>query len=127
MLESLSRRPHLGFDLTIVGNANDYSQQITVRTRKRATDDWQEAATTMAWPRGVYSLSHVALPFPADDPIYGETGVNESTRLGDLWFRGEQGGLAIPLPLLARQRFNPFFPYLENKLLEAVRLVTPPD
>ena len=23
------------------------------------------------WPRGMLSLSHVALPFPPDDPLYG--------------------------------------------------------
>ncbi len=127
MMEALSRRQRLGFDLTIVGNANDYSEQITIRTRKRGADDWQETATDMHWPRGVYSLSHVALPFRDDDPIYGVTGANAPTRLGDLWFRGEQGGLVIPLPLLARQRFNPFFPYLENKVLAAAEAVTPAD
>jgi hypothetical protein len=25
----------------------------------------------MKWPEGIYSLSHFALIFPEDDPIYG--------------------------------------------------------
>jgi hypothetical protein len=25
------------------------------------------------WPQDIYSLAHVALPFRADDPVYGAT------------------------------------------------------
>ena len=30
---------------------------------------------------GVFSLSHVALPFPPDDPLYGRTPPDEKGRL----------------------------------------------
>lgn len=126
LLESLIERQSLGFDLTVVGNTNDYSEEVVIRTRKRGEADWQETATTMQWPRGVYSLSHVALPFRPDDLMYGTSGADTSVRLGDLWLKGEQGGLAIPLPLLARQRFNPFFPVIDQKVKEAVNAVASP-
>ena len=71
LLQSLKARSNLGFDLTIVGNDSSGSELVEVRTRKRGRDDWQKQATTMRWPRNVYSLSHVALPFDANDPIYG--------------------------------------------------------
>ena len=71
------------------------------------------------------SLSHVALPFDANDPVYGTHKAGGPTRLGDLWLRGERGGLGVPLNLLSRQRFNPFFGYLESRVLTAAgELVT---
>ena len=74
----------------------------------------------MHWPSGVFSLSHVALPFNADDPIYGSNKEDGLMRLGEIWFKGERGGLGVPLGLLARQRFNPFFPVVEQKVVDAV-------
>ena len=41
-------------------------------------------------------------------------------RLGDMWFKGERGVFGVPLGLLARQRYNPFYPYLQQRVLEAV-------
>ena len=81
----------------------------------------------MSEPDGVAAQSgtHVALPFDADDPIYGSNKNDGLMRLGELWFKGERGGLGIPLDLLARQRFNPFFPVIEDKVREAVDRITP--
>ncbi len=125
LLQALADRPQLGFDLTIVGNANDNSSQVSTRTRKRGEANWEEQITDMHWPRDIYSLSHVALPFAEDDPVYGRSAQGGQASISDIWFRGEQGGLAIPLALLARQRFNPFFGYLESRILEAADAVTP--
>ncbi|KAA1189562.1 hypothetical protein F0M18_14495 [Pseudohalioglobus sediminis] len=125
LLQALSSRPELGFDLTIVGNANDYSTEVSARTRRRGEVTWSEQATDLHWPRDVYSLSHVALPFTVDDPIYGINGQGATATVSEIWLKGEQGGLAIPLALLARQRFNPFFAYLEERMLAAVAAVTP--
>ncbi len=48
----------------------------------------------LSWPESIYSLSHVALPFPIDDPIYGGEGHGRelgSVSLGRLSPRGEKG------------------------------------
>lgn len=120
LLDRLAATPTLGFDLTMVGNQDAYSDRAVVRTRRAGRTEWeQQAAPAMRWPRNVYSLSHVALPFDANDPIYGTNQAGGPTRLGDLWLRGERGGLGVPLNLLARQRFNPFFPYLESRVVDA--------
>ena len=69
----------------------------------------------------MYSLSHVALPIPPDDPFYGrrEQLVSEQAlALGDLQPRGEKGILRVPVAQLMRLRFNPFFPYIERRLVE---------
>jgi alpha-beta hydrolase superfamily lysophospholipase len=113
------------FDLTVVGTASPNSDQVSVKTRRRGSRQWQQQSTDMRWPPGVFSLSHVALPFDADDPIYGTNKGDGLMRLGEIWFKGERGGLGVPLDLLARQRFNPFFPVLEQRVVEAVDRVTP--
>ena len=71
--------------------------------------------TDLAWPAGVFALSHVAVPVSPDDPVYGATPPSHRHRavyLGRLELLGEQGLLATPPNALVRLRFNPFFPYL---------------
>jgi esterase/lipase len=125
VLRRLLRGSTQDFDLTVVGSSSPDSARVSVRTRQRGSKKWDEHATDMHWPTGVFSLSHVALPFAADDPIYGSNKGDGLMRLGEIWFKGERGSLGVPLDLLARQRFNPFFPVIEAKVREAVDRVTP--
>jgi hypothetical protein len=75
----------------------------------------------LAWPPRVFSLSHVALPFPPDDPVYGLTPPpGREATLGSVEARGERGVLVVPQELLMRLRSNPFFPYLAARLTEFV-------
>jgi len=72
-----------------------------------------------AWPDDVYSLSHVALPFPLDDEVYGlESGGADSAypHLGRVQMLGESGALILPPALLQRLRSNPFYGYIEERL-----------
>ena len=83
----------------------------------------------LSWPDGMYSLSHVALPFPADDPIYGGEGNGResgSISLGRLSLRGEKGALIIPADVLMRVTWNPFFPYLSNRVDRWIEPAPPP-
>ncbi len=64
-----------------------------------------------SWPQDVFSLSHLALPVPAEDPLYGA-----GTELGDALPYGERGVLEQPLEDLMRLRYNPFFVYLSRRL-----------
>jgi hypothetical protein len=122
LLRELRRRPILSFDLTVVGSDSANPSRVSVRRRARGGSEWQETPTDMRWPDNVFSLSHVALPFTAEDPIYGPNKADGLIRLGELWFKGEQGVLGVPLRLLARQRYNPFFPYMERRIIEAAEL-----
>jgi hypothetical protein len=73
----------------------------------------------LAWPEGLYSLAHVALPFSPDDPIYGGMAPDKSPgiHLGALALRGERGVLQIPSSEMLRLRWNPFYPYVEERVL----------
>jgi len=75
----------------------------------------------MAWPRGVYSLAHVAIPFAPDDPVYGSSANNrkngyQGLPLGALQPRGETRLLTAPLSQLMRLRHNPFYAYVEQRV-----------
>ena len=80
----------------------------------------------LAWPPGVISLSHVALPFPPDDPLYGRRalGNEEALFLGQLAIQGERGLLRIPSDWLMRLRHNPFYAFLERRTLAWVEGAT---
>lgn len=108
------------FAITVVTNRQD-SRELVALHRAAGDNTWAEAALGIEWPAGIFSLSHVALPFPPDDAIYGrELPQPEPYPFGRLEARGERGGLTVPLTLLMRLRYNPFFPYVETRVREFV-------
>ena len=112
---------NLPFAVTFVTNENPNSASVVAR-RKEPFSLEKSAAENLglSWPRGVVSLSHVALPFPPNDPLYGQhpSTDGELLFLGDMAIRGERGLLKIPADWLLRLRYNPFYPYLERRMLE---------
>jgi len=79
----------------------------------------------LAWPTAVFSLAHVALPFPPDDPLYGyQTASTDRdappagthVQLGRVSVHGENGVLSIPDWVLTRQRSNPFHSYMIERI-----------
>ena len=67
----------------------------------------------------MFSLSHVALPFPLDDEVYGRAprqAAGDLVRLGTLSPRGERAVLTVPVETLMRVSANPFFPYLAARV-----------
>jgi alpha-beta hydrolase superfamily lysophospholipase len=77
----------------------------------------------VAYPDGLFSLSHVALPFPMSDSLYGLT--PDATddfgiHLGSLAPRGERNVLIASLDSLLRASSNPFFPYMIERIDEGI-------
>jgi len=71
------------------------------------------------WPEDVYSLTHVALPFPLHDEVYGLQSRNLDSRyphFGRVEILGESGALILPPALLQRLRSNPFYGYIEERI-----------
>ena len=75
------------------------------------------------WPLAVYSLSHVALPFSEDDPLYGARNLPGQKRpsLGALSVRGERNILRVSIANLMRLRYNPFFGYMRDRMIEDIQ------
>ncbi len=109
-LLELSQR---SFGLTVVTNAGPQTLEVEERRAAAGSDRQQVRRLGLAWPSTVFSLSHIALPFPPDDPLYGSVGetLPGHVQLGRVEVRGENGVLAVPAWLLMRQRSNPFHAY----------------
>jgi hypothetical protein len=78
----------------------------------------------LSWPPGVFSLSHLAVPFAFDDPLFGiepDMSVNYGLRLGVLAPRGERGVLDVSTDQFMRINCNPFFPYVEARMKAFVK------
>ena len=111
------------FELTVVENGLNQWDQSQVSAAVVANDFLGNALlrTTpinIAWPRGVYSLSHVALPYPEHDSLYGlqRNDVVERVRIGAAASRGERGVLGVSAAEMLRQKWNPFYPYMIARL-----------
>jgi alpha-beta hydrolase superfamily lysophospholipase len=111
----------LPFAVTLVANDDEESAAVVARHQAPfSADVSQTEQLDMAWPGGVISLSHVALPIPPDDPLYGQRppGNQQVLFLGQMAIQGERGMLALPAEWLLRLRNNPFYPYLETRALD---------
>ncbi len=114
--DNLLEGPPQPFDLTVLANADAESFAIDALVRRAGAARFMRRATGLSWPKGVYSLSHVALPFSPEDPVYGAQPPAKHTLLylGRPELRGERGLLAVPANDLIRLRHNPFFAYVEG-------------
>ena len=114
--------PRLKYTVTRLTNRSSQELATIVRQRARLSDEVTVTDTGLNWPRDVYSLSHIALPFRPDDPLYGDGTTTSPTGLniGRAILRGETGRLQIPNAAMTRQHWNPFYPYMEARILEFV-------
>jgi alpha-beta hydrolase superfamily lysophospholipase len=108
------QRTDLPYNLSLLRNVNPDSRQITLQTRNGQS--LQEVETDMSWPAGVVSLSHLAVPIPPEDPIYGtkEATAASGLPLGTLSLRTEPSALLISNSLFFRCRNNPFYHFMED-------------
>jgi alpha-beta hydrolase superfamily lysophospholipase len=108
---------------SIVTNAAPDAFDVVERVVEAGARDERTRALPLAYPRDVFSLSHIALPFPIDDPLYGLTpdpAESFGVRLGALAPRGERGTLIVGNDLLTRMSSNPFFAYLLARVDEGI-------
>ena len=112
------------FKLNFFTITNDETARIVIRSKEAGQSGITETFPELKWPRDVYSLSHVALPFPADDLIYGGNVSHDKPgiQLGNLAMRGERNILQVPASTMLRLRWNPFYDFMENRMLEFLNL-----
>jgi alpha-beta hydrolase superfamily lysophospholipase len=120
-LRSLIERPTTPYRLTVISNMDETTDSLEEWSRPAGATEAVISNLELEWPRGFYSLSHVAVPFAPDDPIYGTHPDPEhrfGVPLGSLEPRGERGLLVVAADQFLRLRSNPFFPYIEQRLIE---------
>jgi len=120
-LKHLEARSDLPYRLTVITNMALDSNRMVQRTKAPRSSAIDSTVLDIAWPPGVYSLTHVAVPFSPDDPVYGANENNNANYqglpLGRLQPRGETHLLTAPLSQLMRLRHNPFFGYVEQRIV----------
>ena len=123
-VDSLFKDSGLPFTLSFFTHTTDDADRIVIRTRKAGEAEVNETFPELKWPDSVYSLSHVALPFPPDDPIYGGNVSSDEPgiQLGNLAMRGERNVLQIPASTMLRMRWNPFYHFMGNRMLDFLNL-----
>jgi alpha-beta hydrolase superfamily lysophospholipase len=113
------------YSLTVVTNSPGSLGMLGVMQAQRVDDQWNFVpvkSLSERYPRNMYSLSHVALPFPPDDALYGYdvTLDDFGVRLGMLSVRGERGTLIVNAETLMRASCNPFFGYMSERIAETI-------
>jgi len=121
--EELTR--HLGdagqdFALTVITNVSEDSRQVLVRQRAPGSSQPTKTALDLEWPEDLFSLGHLAIPFERNDPLYGivHNPTAKHIQIGCAALRGERGVLSISPGDMLRIRFNPFYSFLEERILE---------
>ncbi|CAD6558618.1 alpha/beta hydrolase [Paraburkholderia metrosideri] len=123
---ALSRLLRVGpqnYRTTVIANASQDSAHTVERSVDAGEVDVRVKPLDIDYPQDIFSLSHVAIPFPITDALYGiapndEENFNEN--LGTLAPRGERGTLILTLDSMFRIASNPFFPYLLQRIDEGI-------
>ena len=110
------------YAVTLVTNAGPGTAEVSAMTAAPNAPALAAESLAVRWPPEIFSLSHIALPFPPDDPVYGGEPPEgtETVRLGRLAPRGEKDVLIVPLDSLMRVSWNPFFGYLADRIDRAI-------
>ncbi len=113
------------FSVTLITNASPRTSRVVIRHRPAGEPVEPDVPLDAEWPPDIFSLSHVALPIPPTDPLYGAVEPAEPGRLylGNLSMRGERGLFQIPPSAMLRLRWNPFYDYLEGRILRFMALL----
>lgn len=109
------------FSLSVISNASSPDNSVLeIRTEAGATGEVGRPVG-VNFPADVFSLSHIAMPFPPDDALYGgmpaprpkpEFGIS----LGTVDLHGEIGVLVVTLDNAMRMSYNPFFAYVAEQI-----------
>ena len=111
------------FRLTVIANASGDTDEVVARTTEAGETAETQTPLHMLYPRGVFSLSHVALPFPETDSLYGanpDPSEDFGANLGAIAARGEVGILLISPSTLMRISWNPFFPFIKQRIEQVI-------
>jgi len=110
----------LAFRLNLITNEDPKSRALVSKSKPPQSTEATVEPLGLGWSEEMISLSHIALPFPPDDPVYGEGPQLDPDRvfLGRMSILGERGLLRFSADWLLRLRFNPFYDVLETRTLE---------
>lgn len=107
------------YSTTIVTNETPHTRDTVARLTLAGQTTENTQPLHLAWPQDMYSLSHIAVPFPITDSLYGREPTEKNLSgisIGTISLRGETATLSVGLDTLMRVTSNPFFPYLQQRI-----------
>ncbi len=109
------------YRITVIGNV-PHQPRVGESSRAPGEDRSQLRELDLEYPHEYFSLSHVAVPFPPSDSLYGTDPDAEDfgIHLGNQALRGERGTLLQGADALVRASCNPFFPYMEERIVQVM-------
>ena len=134
LLKRLGDGVVLPFTYRLISNCTKKTSQVDELTKLTGEQKFTACALNLHWPKEIYSLSHVALPFPSNDPVYGDPALlpplndknsirvsngerkRHPINLGGGGLRGEKGTFIVTMNQLSRLRFNPFYSYIDKRV-----------
>ncbi|MGZ8336942.1 MAG: alpha/beta hydrolase [Allosphingosinicella sp.] len=123
VLDRLLPPPPRRFRTTIITNAGATSREVAERVVEPGATTEAVHLLGLSYPGNIYSLSHVALPFPTTDGLYGLTpdpADDFGIQLGNVSTRGELGVLIVSLEAFSRMSSNPFYSYMIGRIEEGI-------
>jgi alpha-beta hydrolase superfamily lysophospholipase len=129
VIQALQQGSGQAFVLSVVTNETEQSRRVVMASKRPGSDFLSVSRLGQSWPDDIYSLAHVALPFPPNDPLYGGdlAGKSPGIRLGNIALRGERGALQVAASEMLRLRWNPFYAFVEARVLEFIGLDEPQE
>jgi len=117
------------FGITIIGNDPAHPGETFAHIIEAGATAPRTLALNISYPPEIFSMSHVSIPFPLDDPLYGlrpdSSQEDFGVELGTLAPRGERGALVVNMDFLSRVASNPFFPFLIERIEAGIRDARP--
>lgn len=109
------------YTVTTIANASEHSLDAVAKTTPAGQTRERVEPLSTPYPAEIYSLSHVAVPFPPDDDLYGrhpEVKNRYGISLGTIALWGETSVLSVSKDALMRVTSNPFYGYMEERINE---------
>ena len=105
------------YRITVIGNAAG-EPRVSENVRPAGEVGTSSRLLDIEYPPSFFSLSHVALPYPPSDSLYGTDpdGEDYGVHLGSQAPRAERGTLLRGADTLVRASCNPFFPYVRQRI-----------
>jgi len=107
------------YGVTVITNARADGFETVAKITPADSTQEKILPLQVAYPQDVYSLSHVAVPFPLDDDLYGRDPQIKNRygiSLGTIALWGETSVLSVGKEALMRVTSNPFYGYMVERI-----------
>ncbi|RSK70927.1 alpha/beta hydrolase [Enterobacter huaxiensis] len=107
------------YGVTVITNARADGFETVAKITPADSTQEKIMPLQVAYPQDVYSLSHVAVPFPPDDDLYGRDPQIKNRygiSLGTIALWGETSVLSVGKEALMRVTSNPFYGYMVERI-----------